>query len=337
MYKKRFVKCVPLMIILPIATAIICIGIGKYSVSVENVVKSIVQITTGANLFVPSVEFSVINNLRLPRIILAILAGVSLTSAGCAFQAVFSNPLAAPDTLGVSAGAGLGACIGLLLGLSSFAIQSLAFLGGVLAVGLTFFISKNKKGTNTIMLILGGIAVSAIFQSGISMVQMLADPNETLPEITYWLMGSLSRANYKSIMYALPAMILGCTTLFILRWKLNTLSLDEHEAISLGIPIKKLRTIVIVSATLCTASVISLCGMIGWIGILAPHMARMIFGSDNRYVLPAGMSIGATSLIIMDTLSRNLVTGVLPISVLTALVGAPVFVILLRKTGGASL
>lgn len=187
------------------------------------------------------------------------------------------------------------------------------------------------------MLILGGIAVSAIFQSGISMVQMLADPNETLPEITYWLMGSLSRANYKSIMYALPAMILGCTTLFILRWKLNTLSLDEHEAISLGIPIKKLRTIVIVSATLCTASVISLCGMIGWIGILAPHMARMIFGSDNRYVLPAGMSIGATSLIIMDTLSRNLVTGVLPISVLTALVGAPVFVILLRKTGGASL
>lgn len=131
--------------------------------------------------------------------------------------------------------------------------------------------------------------------------------------------------------------VIGMIILFSLRWKLNTLSLDEHEAISLGVPIKKLRSIVIISSTLCTASVISLCGMIGWIGILAPHIARMMFGSDNRYILPAGISIGATALIIMDTMSRNIVTGVLPISVLTALVGAPVFIILLRKTGGARL
>ncbi len=334
---KKFMFALPFLIVTPIVTAIICIAIGKYSISVENVFLSIVQFLTGSETGVTSTEYSVVINLRLPRVLLAIFAGAALTSAGCAFQAVFSNPLAAPDTLGVSAGAGFFACLALFLDLPSLGVQLFAFIGGILAVGLTFFISKNKYGISTVTLILGGIAISAIFQAGISMIQVLADPNQTLPEITYWLMGSLSRANYVNMMYSLPMAIVGIITLYLLRWKLNTLSLDEHEAISLGVPIKKLRTIVIVSASLCTASVISLCGMIGWIGILAPHIARMIFGSDNRYILPAGISIGATALIIMDTLSRNLVSGVLPISVLTALVGAPVFIVLLRKTGGARL
>ena len=162
----------------------------------------------------------------------------------------------------------------------------------------------------------------------------MADPNQTLPAITYWLMGSLSRANFQGIGFALPAFISGLAVLLILRWRLNTLSLHEHEAVSLGIPVKMLRAMVIVAATLCTAATISLCGMVGWLGILAPHIARLIFGNDNRYVLPAGMSIGATSLIIMDTLARNLVTGELPISVLTALVGAPIFLLLLSRQGG---
>ncbi|MFI3250473.1 MAG: iron ABC transporter permease [Eubacteriales bacterium] len=332
--RKKFLKYLPFFIVLPIITAILCIGVGKFPISVHNVLLAVIQGATGQDMGVSAAEYSVVVNLRLPRVLLAILAGASLTSAGCAFQAVFSNPLAAPDTLGVSAGAGFGACLGLLLDLPSLTTQSFAFIGGILAVMLTFLVSKTDHGSNPVTLILGGMAISALFQAGISMIQMLADPTETLPEITFWLMGSLSRANYSSLLWATPFSLIGIITLLVLRWRLNTLSLDETEATSLGIPVKKLRAAVVVSATFCTATTISQCGMIGWLGILAPHGARMLLGNDNRYVLPASISIGITALIVMDTLSRNLVSGVLPISVLTALVGAPIFIILLRKTGG---
>lgn len=335
--KKRFQRSLPLLILLPILSAIVCIGIGRYYVSPSDALSAIWQFFTGTATGVGTTEFSVIINLRLPRILLAIVAGAALTSAGCAFQAVFSNPLAAPDTLGVSAGSALGACIGLLLGLSSLSVQLLAFGCGVIAVTLTFWVNRSRIAASSIALVLSGIAVAAIFQAGTSLVQMMADPNKTLPEITYWLMGSLSRANYIGILFALPAALAGILTLRILRWRLNMLSLDEHEAASLGIPVKKLRTAVIIAATLCTATAVSLSGMVGWLGILAPHIARMIYGSDNRYVLPAGMSFGATALIVMDTLARNLVPGELPISVLTALIGAPIFIVLLRRTGGARL
>lgn len=335
--QKRFRRSRPLLILLPIVSAIICIGIGRYYVSPSDAMSAIWQFLTGNPTGVGSTEFSVIINLRLPRILLAIVAGAALTSAGCAFQAVFSNPLAAPDTLGVSAGAALGACVGLLIGLPSLAVQLLAFGGGVLAVTLTFWVNRSRLGGSSIALVLSGIAVAAIFQAGTSLTQMMADPNKTLPEITYWLMGSLSRASYTGILLALPAALGGILCLRLLRWRLNTLSLDEHEAASLGVPVKKIRTIVVISATLCTATAVSLSGMVGWLGILAPHIARMVFGSDNRYVLPAGISFGATALILMDTLARNLVPGELPISVLTALVGAPIFILLLRRTGGARL
>lgn len=327
----------PLLPVFPVLLAILCLGIGKYTLSPAQTARTLFYSLLGHSEKVDSVARSVVMNLRLPRVLLALFAGAALSGAGVAFQSVFSNPLAAPDTLGVSAGAGCGACVGLLLGLPSLGVQGLAFAGGLLAVGATFLISKTRAANGTILLVLGGIAVSALFQSMISIIQLVADPTEKLPEITYWLMGSLSRAQYRGLAWGIPAMVLGAALLYVLRWRLNLLALEDSEAASMGIPVKALRIAVILAATCCTAACVALCGMVGWLGILAPHMARMLVGSDNRVVLPTALSLGAVSLLVMDTLARTLVSGEIPISVLTALVGAPAFILLLRKSGGASL
>lgn len=333
-FQKRYRQYRLLLPIFPVLLGIICIGIGKYALTPGETAQTLYHGLFGGS--VDAVAKSVVMNLRLPRVLLALFAGAALSAAGVAFQAVFANPLAAPDTLGASAGAGCGACIALLLGVSSLAVQGMAFVFGLLAVCLTYLMSRSAHRTGTVMLVLSGIAVSALFQAMVSIIQMVADPTEKLPEITYWLMGSLSRANYMGLLYGLPVMFFGCTILYALRWRLNLLSLDDSEAASLGIPVKLLRGIVIFAATLCSAACVSLCGMVGWLGILAPHMARLLVGSDNRYVLPLAMSIGAAGLLLMDTLARNIVSGEIPISVLTALIGAPVFLFLLRKSNGGT-
>ncbi|MFI3201879.1 MAG: iron ABC transporter permease [Eubacteriales bacterium] len=333
---KKFKKMIPVMIVLPFITAIVCLGIGPYYVSPTDTIKAVIQFITGEEL-VTKVMYTVIINSRLPRIILAICAGAALSVAGTTFQAVFSNPLAAPDTLGVSAGAAFGACVGLLLGVSGLNVQLLSFGGGITAVILTFLISQGKHQVTTTSLILSGVAISAIFGAGTSMVQVMADPTQTLPDITYWLMGSLGRANFTSILIALPLLVISIVMIYLFRWRLNTLTLSEWEATSLGVPVKFVRIIVIVAATFCTATSISMCGMVGWIGILVPHICRMTFGSDNRLIVPSAVSFGAVSLMILDTLARNIASGGLPISVLTALVGAPIFIVLLRKTGGTNI
>lgn len=326
-----------LLPVFPFLLAILCVGIGKYALSPWETARTLYHSLFGDAGSVNSVAASVVMNLRLPRVVLALFAGAALSVAGVAFQSVFSNPLAAPDTLGASAGAGCGACIGLLLGLPSLAVQGLAFVGGLLAVSCTYMLSRSRNQSGTVMLVLSGIAVSALFQAMISIIQLVADPTEKLPEITYWLMGSLSRANFRGLAWGVPAMLAGCMVLFVLRWRLNLLALEESEATSMGIPVKALRALVVVSATCCTAACVSLCGMVGWLGILAPYMARTLVGSDNRYVLPVAMSLGTVCLLLMDTLARNIVSGEVPISVLTALVGAPAFLILLRKSGGVRL
>lgn len=334
---KRYRQLRFLLPVFPILMAVLCLGIGKYALTPAETARTLYYSLIGNADRVSSVAYSVVMNLRLPRVLLALFAGAALSAAGVAYQSVFSNPLAAPDTLGTSAGAGCGACIGLLLNLPSLAVQGLAFVGGLLAVGCTYALSRSRRQSGTVLLVLSGIAVSALFQAMISIIQLVADPTEKLPEITYWLMGSLSRANYNGLAWGLPTMLIGCAVLFALRWRLNLLALEDSEAISMGIPVKTLRGIVIVAATCCTAACVSLCGMVGWLGILAPHMARMLVGNDNRYTLPTALSLGAVSLLLMDTLARNIVSGEVPISVLTALVGAPAFLFLLRKSGGVRL
>ncbi|MER2262064.1 MAG: iron ABC transporter permease [Psychrobacillus sp.] len=330
--KSKLIKI--LLWTLPIIVGLISIGVGRYQIDF------IVQIKILLSQIVPmeqtwtNMEETVVMNVRLPRILLAMLIGGGLSIAGAAFQGMFANPLVSPDILGVSAGAGFGASIGILLFGNSFTMQIMALVMGMLAIGFTFLIGGVKRDMPIFMLVLAGVVTSALFQALISLVKFLADPEEKLPAITYWLMGSLGTASYSDLMIGGPIILSGILILYVLRWRLNILSLSEEEALSLGVSVNKLKWLVILGATLITAAAVSIAGIIGWIGLIIPHIARMIVGSNNQYVLPASISIGAVYLLFIDNLARSLTAAEIPLSILTAIIGAPFFAYLLRKTGG---
>lgn len=332
--KKRFNTYLPILIILPIFITILSISIGTYKVSPLEVIQILSNNILQTKFDVSLTAEVVVMHIRLPRTILGLLVGSGLAVAGVAYQSVFSNPLTSSDTLGTSAGAGFGAALCILLGMPLIVTQLVAFSFGLLAVFITFVVAKTKRGKNLVMLLLSGMVVASIFSAGLSFIQLVADKDNVLPEITFWLMGSLSKANMASILITLPIFIICIIVIFLLRWRLNVLSLNEIEAKSLGMNVKQIRMIVIIASTFITATSVALCGIIGWIGILVPHITRMIFGNNNRYVVPATIFIGATILLVIDILSRVIAPSELPLSILTAFVGGPIFIILLRKTGG---
>ena len=254
--------------------------------------------------------------------------------AGASFQGLFSNPLATPDTLGVATGASFGAALGILLGCNMFLTQVCALAMGMLAVAIVYAVSRVRGGTNMVMIILGGMVVSSLFSALVSMIKYVADPQDVLPAITFWLMGSLSATNFQTLLLGAPFILVGTAMIFALRWRLNVLSLNEDEAHTLGVNVKLLRVLVILASTMITASVVSMCGLIGWVGLLIPHISRMLFGNDNRRVIPASIGLGAIFMLLIDTLARTVSASEIPVSILTAVIGAPVFIILLRKTGG---
>ncbi len=303
--------------------------VGRYSIPLEDCFK----VLFGKE--VNDVNYTIVlKTIRLPRAILAVIAGAGLSVAGASFQSMFSNPLATPDTLGVATGASFGATLGILLGFSSIGIQTVSFVMGIASVILVYTISKIRDQSSLVMLILAGMVISALFEALVSLIKYTADPEEVLPEITYWLMGSLAGTDFNDLFVGTAPMLIGIFILFLLRWKMNVLSLNEDEAKALGANLKLMRGITVSSATFITASVIAMCGQVGWVGILIPHIARMIFGNNNKYVIPASIGLGGTYLLLIDTLARSLTAAEIPISILTAIVGAPVFIILLRKTGG---
>ncbi|MDR1193289.1 MAG: iron ABC transporter permease [Peptococcaceae bacterium] len=321
--------------ILPIVTAVCAIGWGRYSISVREIAACFFP---GA---FPGVEVTnnmvnIVFNIRVPRILLAILAGAGLSVSGAAFQGLFANPLATPDTLGVAAGASFGAVLGILLGLPSVGIQLMALIWGSVAVVIVFSVSRVKGISSLIMLILAGMVVGALFSALVSLVKYVADPQDVLPSITYWLLGTMSGVNMTRLALGTPLMIAGTILIFLLRWRLNALSLQEDEARSLGINVRLTRVLVIVAATAVTAAVISMCGLIGWVGLLIPHLSRMIFGSDNKYVIPSCIGLGALFMLIVDSIARSVMAAEIPVSILTSVIGAPFFIILLRRTGGVS-
>ena len=273
---------------------------------------------------------NVVLNVRLPRIGLALLAGAGLSSAGGAFQALFANPLATPDTLGVATGASFGAVLAILFGWPSMAIQTSA-------VALVYMVSRPKKGggrASVVMIVLAGMVVGSLFSALVSLVKYAADPQDVLPAITFWLMGSLSSTTKETLVLGAPFILAGMALLFLFRWKLNAMTLSEEEAISLGISVKKIRAVVVLAAAMITASVVSMCGLIGWVGLLIPHICRMLFGSNNQRVIPASMGLGAIFMLVIDTAARCMLSAEIPVSILTAIIGAPFFIILLRRTGG---
>jgi len=324
-----------LFVFLPLITALICIGIGRYSLTMSESLRVLVKSLWQGSQAVDAQSYSVIINIRLPRIILALLCGAGLAVSGAAFQALFTNPLATPDTLGVAAGASFGAVLALLVWENNIWIQSMALAVGLLAVFITYSISKLKGRATVIMMVLSGIVVSSMFQAFVSLIKYLADPEDKLPSITYWLMGSLASITYKSLLIGAPLIIFGVLAIFFLRWKLNVLSLSEDEAYSMGVNVKALRLVIVVAATMITVASVSMCGQVGWVGLLIPHISRMLFGSNNRLIIPASLSLGATFMLIIDTVARSATAAEIPVSILTATVGAPFFIYLLRKTGGA--
>lgn len=313
----------------PFFLSILCLSIGRFHISPLDVF-SYLFLGVRTDGQITSVLFS----LRLPRIILALSLGAGLSVSGLSFQALFSNPLATPDTLAVASGSALGAILSLLAGFGLIRMQLLSLAFGLAAILITYLVSRQDKGSSLVSLILTGIIIGSLANSFISLAKFLANPETQLPQITYYLMGSLSSANWQSLRYGLPPIAIGIVFLYLFRWRLNILSLSEDEARSSGLDINRLRLAVLVSASLITASCVSMAGQVGWIGLLIPHSARMIVGSDNAKLVPLSLSLGASFMLIIDTLARS-ITGVeIPVSILTSIIGAPFFIYLVRRKGG---
>lgn len=272
-------------------------------------------------------------NIRLPRIVAGLLIGMALSMSGCVYQAMFKNPLVSPDILGVSSGAGFGASIAILMGMNSYSIQLYAFLGGIFAVGISYIISTKSVGNKVLNLVLTGTMIMAIFNAGITLIKYIADPNDVLQQITFWLMGSLVKIDTKSVQIASVPIIIGVVIIYLLRWRLNLLTLEDEEAVSIGIDIKKYRLIFIISATLISASAVCLGGLIGWVGLMIPHIVRKIVGVNSSILIPATGMVGGMYLIVVDSLARSLLSLELPLGVITSILGAPFFIYLVLRGG----
>lgn len=329
--KGRFTPlAVILMFVLPVVIGLGCICVGRMEIPISDVFKTIGAIFTGQETDVQN--YSIIVNLRLPRILMAIIVGAGLTCAGNTFQSLFSNPLATPDILGVTSGTCVGAILAIILSFGILETQLIALAFGLVSVLFTIKIAGRNKNGSMIYLVLAGVIASSLFNAIGSLLKYTADPQDKLPEITYWLMGSFTTATYQKLLIGSPLIIVGIVIIYLLRWRLNILALSEDEAKASGIDLKKTRMIFIFASTLITASAVSMCGQIGWIGLLIPHCARMLVGSNNRYVVPLSISLGASFMILIDTLSRSLTVIELPLSILTAIIGAPVFILLLNRS-----
>ncbi|GGZ93676.1 iron ABC transporter permease [Ignatzschineria ureiclastica] len=310
---------------------LISISVGQYSISIAELWHSLTNIAQGHDLTDHDI---VLWHIRMPRMLTAMVVGSALAIAGATYQGMFRNPLVSPDILGVSAGSGLGAVTAIYFGFSVVGIQVVAFLFGLATVALVYLISQMVRRLDPILaLVLSGIAISALLGAGISLVKLLSDPYSQLTLITFWLMGSLTMATLEDLYIVVPLFIISFMPLFLLRWRMNLLSLDDEEVLALGVNVQYLRLIFILSATLMTSAVVSISGVIGWIGLVIPHIARLWVGPDFRRLLPTALFMGAGFLLLTDTLARTIFPIEMPLSILTAFIGAPFFIGLLLKGG----
>ena len=307
--------------------------LGRYAIEPSQVVSIIAAQFVQLRQTWPETMETVVLDIRLPRIMAAILVGGALSVAGATSQAIFRNPLVSPAILGVSAGAGFGAALGMLLSFSWLGIQILAFLFGLLAVACSLSIGRLFGAGSLIVLVLAGMVVAAIFQALISITKYLADPVDKLPNITFWMMGGLAKvSNHDLEMIVLP-ICLALLVLYLFRWQINVLAVGEAEAGTLGVDCGRVRIAAILCSTLLTAAAVSIGGMVGWVGLLVPHMARMLVGPNFHRLLPVSFLLGGGYLLLVDDLGRSMFSTEVPLGILTALVGAPFFIFLLAKTG----
>ena len=313
---------------------VVSLGLGRATIPPAEVLGILGQQFFGLQGDYAAGNVTIVINVRLPRICAAMLVGSALAISGATYQGLFKNPMVSPDILGASAGASFGAALALLLTNGGGIVEISAFVLGFVAVMLTYFSSKRiGHGTNmTLLLVLCGLIVGTLFQSFVSIIKYTADPDSKLPEITYWLMGSIAKVTWADLRIFLIPFVLGAVPLLLLRWRLNTLAFGDAEAVSLGVNVPLLRAILILCSTLLTASVVAIAGVVGWVGLIIPHMVRFITGPDNRIVLPLSLVFGAGFLVIVDTACRTLMASEIPLGILTSIIGAPFFFFILLKT-----
>jgi iron complex transport system permease protein len=315
-----------LLIAIPIAILYVSLFEGRYFVPPGDVAR----ILLGS--FPSGAAQTIVLQIRLPRALLALIVGGGLSMSGVAYQGMFRNPLVSPDILGVSAASGFGAALALLLSRNQVEIQLMAFAFGIIGVSLTYLLARAYTSTPVLMLVLAGIVVAAFFSALLSGAKYVADPDSKLPAITYWLLGSLNGASVQSLQLAAPPIILGAAGLMLVRWRLNLLAMGEDEARSLGVSTEWLTVALVVCTTMITAASVAVCGVVAWVGLVVPHVARIWAGPDHRVLMPAACAIGAAFLLIIDDVARSVSVSEIPLGVLTALIGAPFFAYLLRKT-----
>lgn len=308
--------------------------VGRYALSPGQLIHMLWTRISGGAADWPISDDKVVFAVRLPRVAAAALVGAALAVSGAAYQGMFRNPMVSPDILGASTGAGFGAAVAILLGAGYFGISAAAFCCGLLAVAAAWLVSRLSKANQAVALILAGMMISSLFSAGTSFVKLVADTQQQLPAITYWLMGSLSSIKDKDVVFLAIPVALGMIPLFFLRWRMNLLTVGEEEAQSMGVNTRRLRGAVIVCATLLTSASVAVSGMIGWVGLVIPHFCRMLFGYDYRRLIPAGALFGAAFLLAVDDIARLVTTGELPLGILTAFVGAPLFLYLIATGGG---
>ncbi len=322
------------LILIPLGLFLISLFIGRYPLSPGDIMKALGEVLLFRGFNVPKTVYTILFKIRFPRTMTAMLIGAALSVSGASFQGMFRNPLVSPDVLGVSSAAGFGAALAILASGNAAVIQIAAFAFGITGVILTYGISRIYKSTPVLMLVLSGVVVSAFFSALISATKFMADPYEKLPAITFWLMGSLSGTTMEDMLAVLPAIATGLTGLMLVRWRLNVLVMGDEEARSLGIRTEILKGIIIFCATIVTAASVCVSGMVGWVGLVIPHVGRMLVGPDHKVLLPSSAVLGASYLLIIDTVARTAISSEIPLGILTAVIGAPFFAYLIRKTKG---
>lgn len=305
--------------------------LGKYPIPISDFFRAVL------NKFIPIEQTwstqieTILFKIRFPRIIMAVVIGSGISVAGATYQALFQNPMVSQDILGASQGAAFGAAIGLFFALKYEQVILFSFVFGLLAVGTVLLINKFLRNSSILTLVLIGMMIGSLFSSAVSFLKLVGDPTNTLPAITYWLMGSLSSIKMQDLRFSVPLILVGMIPIFLLRWRLNVLSLGEEAALSLGINSQRLRVVLIAAATLITATAVSITGLIGWVGLIVPHFSRLLIGNDHRYNIPITAILGGTFLLFVDDFSRLITTSEIPIGILTSFIGAPIFVVLIAK------
>lgn len=325
-----------IIVILPFIIFFVSLFLGRFSVDFKTVLKILSNYFLNTNYEKNWTDSAakVIIEVRFPRAVMAALIGAGLSISGATYQGMFHNPLVSPYILGVSAGASFGAALGIVLSLPYLYIQLIAFTFGIIAVIITFFLSHVYKSTPILMLVLAGTVVSAFFQALLSAIKFTADGDEKLPAITFWLMGSLGNVSLQDLLLSIIPLTVSIIGLLAIRWRINVLSLGDKEARSLGIHTERIKIVIIVFSTIITSTAVSICGIIGWVGQVIPHFCRMLVGPDHKALLPATVFVGAAYILLVDNLCRLLTATEIPMGILTAIIGAPIFAYLLRKTRG---